>query len=272
MSIGKQEMTAVGRACITKYIMEEIFEKTFHPGLDPSLSINLKQIERNIRRNSPPPNNPEEFEALTAKVVQWRLVTLEGLKDVLMSAKSEDNKVLFAQLATTKLAANLITFLEPTPAGLEDSAHMIVELAVGIASNIPLESRDISVVYPMPGDMLQLHMMRIENPIAALENPGAECGDGDTASTISGEKDDSKDSEKSSDGKSRKDKSKSGMLSGLMGSSSAGSKKQAAQDATAEAKKISMEEGTQTVRFAGFVSIEVKGRTVLAKAPVWTVS
>lgn len=266
MKIGKYEMTAVGRACITKFLVDEVFARSFHPGLEGQLSTSLKTIEQNIRRFSPALNNQEESEALTAKVIQWRMATLEGLKDVLMSAESEEHKKDFARVATTNLTASLITFLaEPTPAGIEDSAHMIVELAVGIASNIPLESRDISISYPMPGDMVQLSMMKIETPIPALENPGAESStDGDAASTNSGEKDEK--DEKSADPKSRKDKAKSGLMH-MMGSST----KKSAPLPEAPEKKMSMEDGAQKVRFAGFVSVEVRGRQVLTKAPVWTI-
>ncbi|KAL5326745.1 hypothetical protein ACEPPN_004434 [Leptodophora sp. 'Broadleaf-Isolate-01'] len=275
MKIGKQEMTAVGRACITKFLVDEIFNRTFHPGLEADLSGNLKAVEQNIRRFSPALNNNEESEALTAKVVQWRLATLEGLKDVLGSPESEDYKKEFSRRATTNLTASLINYLqEPVPAGIEDSAHMIVELAVSIASNLPLESRDISISYPMPGDMIQPLMMKVESQIPALEHPGAETADADSASTGSGDKDEK---DEKSEGKSRKEKTKSGMLSAMMGGSSgANSKKSSisvpAAEVSSEAKKLPTEDGAQKVRFAGFVAVEVRGRQVLVKAPVWAIS
>ncbi len=49
MNIGKQEMTAVGRACITKFIVDEIFSRTLQPGLEAELRRNLKAVEQNIR-------------------------------------------------------------------------------------------------------------------------------------------------------------------------------------------------------------------------------
>lgn len=271
MKIGKQEMTAVGRACISKFLIDEIFSRTFHPGLDTDLSTSLKTVEQNIRRFSPALNNTEESDALTAKVVQWRLATLEGLKEVLSSPESEEHKKEFSRMATTNLTASLINFLqEPAPAGIEESAHMIVELAVSIASNLPLESRDISIMYPMPGELLQPSIMKVESQIPPLETPGAETADADAASTGSGDKDE-KEADKSSDGKLRKEKPKSGMLSGLMGnSSSAGKKPVAAAETSSEGKKIPAEDGAQKVRFAGFVGVEVRGRQVLVKAPVWT--
>jgi hypothetical protein len=283
LKIGKQEMTGVGRACITRFLVEEIFSKTFHPGLEGELSTNLKNIEQNIRRFSPTLNNQEESDALTAKVVQWRLATLDGLRDVLNSSESEEHKKQFARVATTNLTANLMNFLtEPAPAGIEDSAHMIVELAVSIASNLPLESRDISIVYPVPGDLLQPFIMKVEGGIPALENPGAETSsEMDASSTGSGEKDEttSKEGDKADVKATRKEKTKStgGMLQAMMGVSSAGAgagKKAAAPAAESSSdgkSKASTEDGAQKVRFAGFVGVEVRGRQMLSKAPVWTV-
>ena len=283
LKIGKQEMTGVGRACITRFLVEEIFNKTFHPGLEGELSLSLKNIEQNIRRFSPTLNNQEESDALTAKVVQWRLATLDGLRDVLSSPESEEYRVNFARIATANLTASLINFLsEPAPPGIEDSAHMIVELAVSIASNLPLESRDISIVYPMPGDLLQPFIMKVEGGIPTLDNPGAETSsEVDASSTGSGDKDEgaAKESEKADAKAGRKEKTKSsGMLQAMMGvgSSASTGKKPAASSAVADTSsdgksKASMEEGGQKVRFAGFVGVEVRGRQILSKAPVWTV-
>ncbi|CZS99778.1 uncharacterized protein RAG0_08103 [Rhynchosporium agropyri] len=273
MKIGKQEMTAVGRACVTRFLVEEIFNRTFHPGLEADLSTNLKAVEHNIRRFSPAINNVEESDALTAKVVQWRLATLDGLKDVLHSPESEVYKKQFSRMATTNLTASLVNYLqEPVPAGIEDSAHMIVELAVSIASNLPLESRDISISYPMPGDTIQPLTMKVEAQIPPLENPGAETADADSASTGSGEKEEREDK---AEGRSRKEKTKSGMLSAMMGGPS-GAKKSGIGASIAEAsndiKKLPAEDGAQKVRFAGFVAVEVKGRQVLVKAPVWAIN
>jgi len=280
LKIGKQEMTAVGRACITKFLVDEIFSKTFHPGLEGELSSHLKVIEQNIRRFSPALNNQEESDALTAKVVQWRLATLEGLKDVLNSPESEEYKKQFSRVATTNLTAGLINSLqEPVPPGIEDSAHMIVELAVSIASNLPLESRDIAIIYPMPGDMLQPFIMKMEAGIPALEIPGGDSpSDADGASTASGEKEESSKEGDKGDGKLRKEKTKSsgGMLQAMMGgvSSTSGNKKAPSlqTEGSTESKKAPTEDGAQKVRFSGFVGVEVRGRQVLLKAPVWAVS
>ncbi|RFU31970.1 hypothetical protein B7463_g4350, partial [Scytalidium lignicola] len=304
IKIGKQEMTAVGRSCITRFLVDEIFNRSFHPGLESELSTNLKLVEQNIRLFSPTLNNQEESDALTAKVVQWRLATLDGLRDVLSTADSEECRKQFTRMATTNLTAILINYLvEPTPGGLEDSAHMIIELAVSIAANLPLESRDISIVYPLPGEPVQPYIMKVETGIPPLETPvqSGESGGMDVDSVSSGsggvDKDDSgsaKDAsgtERGSDGKPRKDKSSktSSMLSAMMGSGAggapgpqqkknsmssqgsgeAGAQNQAQQGSGPGEARKSGEYGPQKVRFAGFVGLEVRGRQMLLKAPVW---
>ena len=280
LKVGKQEMTAVGRACITKFLVDEVFNRSFHPGLEGELSTSLKNVEQNIRRFSPAHNNQEESDALTAKVVQWRLATVDGLRDVLGSPESEEYRKQFSRVATTNLTANLINYLvEPVPPGIEDSAHMIVELAVSVAANLPLESRDISIIYPMPGDPVQPLFMKIEAGVPTLENPGIDSlSEVDASSTGSGDKDEvPKDSEK--DGKNRKDKAKStGMLQAMMsGNSQTAPKKQESVSSSGLTEsssdgKSKSEDGPQKVRFAGFVGIEVRGRQMLCKAPVWIIS
>lgn len=271
--IGKQEMTGVGRACITKFLMDEIFNRSFHPALDVQLSVDLKKIERNIRRNSPPLNNQEESDALTSKIVNWRLATLEGLKEQLASAEAQENKAQFSQVCTTKLCGTLITFLHETPGGMQDTAASIVELAVSIASNMPLESRDICITLPMPGDLVQPNSMKIEGGIPPLANLG-DTSEADASSTGSAEKDE-KENEKS-DGKLRKEKAKHGSVLGALigGNSSSGGKKPGATptEVSSDGKgKLTAEDGVQRVRFAGFVAVEVRGRQMLNKAPVWTI-
>jgi len=280
LKVGKQEMTAVGRACISRFLVDEIFNRSFHPGLEVELSTSLKNIEQNIRRFSPALNSQEESDALTGKVVQWRLATLEGLKDVLNSPESDECKLQFSRLATANLTANLINYLgEPIPAGIEDSAHMIIELAVSIAANLPLESRDISIIYPMPGDILQPLFMKIEAGVPPLENPGVDTSsEVDASSTGSNDKDEPPKEAEKDGNKVRKEKPKNTMLQAMMGGGSnagAGPKPKTtgaapgtAQDAGENKTK---EDAVQKVRFAGFVGVEVRGRQMLVKAPVWTV-
>ncbi|PQE14551.1 S-adenosylmethionine-dependent methyltransferase protein [Rutstroemia sp. NJR-2017a WRK4] len=278
MEVGKQEMTAVGRACITKFLVDEIFNKTFHPGLDSELSACLKNIEQNIRRFSPALSNQEESDALTAKVVQWRLTTLDGLRDTLDSTESEGHKKEFSQMTTSNLTATLINFLgEPVPGGIEEFSTTIVELAVSIAANIPLESRDISVTYPMPNDFVQTTVMKVEAGIPTLDHPGAETNGLDSSSIGSVDKDESPKEEQKAHAKLTKEKSSKGpgMLQAMMGGGGGGppGKKmsvssQGGQEGAGEKSKN--EDGAQKVRFAGFMGVEVRGRQVLLKSPIWT--
>ncbi|CAN8096629.1 unnamed protein product [Discula destructiva] len=237
LKTGKQEMTAVGRAVITRWIVEEIFWNCFHPGLDPELSRQLKSVEQNIRRFSYTMTRQEEFDALTAKVVSWRMTTLEGLQDVLNSAESANHRQEFIRKATENLTAGLFQHLaDPPPAGVDGSASMIVELAVGIAANLPLESRDVAILYPLPQDGVQSDFMDVEKaPLPAIETRPAdsegEAGD-DAGKESGGEKSNTKERNKSRAALPPKDGNK--------------------------------------VRFAGFLAVDVRGRQVLVKAPVWT--
>ena len=144
VATGKQEMTAAGRAFISCWLVDEVFDQYFHPDLEPTLSAQLKSIQRNIRRFAPPAQTAEEEEYLTSKVVNWRLSTLEGLQEALRSPQCPANR---SQL-TDKLKENLVNALaihlqDPPPSDLEGGVHMIIELVVSIAIHLPLESRDV---------------------------------------------------------------------------------------------------------------------------------
>ncbi|KAI0527832.1 hypothetical protein F5B22DRAFT_6287 [Xylaria bambusicola] len=262
---GKQEMTAVGRAIISRWVMEEIFNKCFHPGLDVDLSRHLKQIEQNIRKNSYTMNSQEEYNALTAKVINWRMSTLEGLQHMLNSSESGDYRTDFTKMTTTNLTAMLYRYLvDPPPAGVDGGASMIVELAVGIAANLPLESRDVALTYPMPGDVVQPEIME---PAESEKTPLPPLPD-----LVDEPEDNAKDADKAA----KREKTKSGMLTMLGGvphpaSSRKGSTASILTDTTPPAA-ASPPKDAPRVRFAGFVGVEVRGRQVLSKAPVWTVT
>ena len=181
LKTGKQEMTAVGRAIITRWVVEEVFNSCFHPGLGAHLSQELKEIEMNIRRFSYTMSSQEEYDALTTKVVNWRMATLEGLQPVLNSQDCAANRANFTRDAVQRLSEHLHScLLDPPPPGVEGSASMIVELAVGISANLPMESRDVAIVYPLPGDSVQQHLMEVEKtPLPALETDGTGDGDGE---------------------------------------------------------------------------------------------
>lgn len=163
LKTGKQEMTAVGRAVITRWIVEEVFCACFHPALDPVLSRRLKEIEAGIRRGSYTLTSQEEYDALTSKVISWRMATLEGLAGELNSPAADEARAEFTRSATDSLLATLGQYLsDPPPAGIEGSASMIMELAVGIAANMPLESRDVVIRYPLPGEAVDAKVMEVE--------------------------------------------------------------------------------------------------------------
>ncbi|KAL7941971.1 hypothetical protein V8C42DRAFT_164557 [Trichoderma barbatum] len=230
LKTGKQEMTAVGRAVITKWVVDEVFNKCFHPDLDAALSTQLKDVELHIRGSAYTMHSQEEFDALTTKVVNWRMATLDGLQHKLNSTTAADNRTSLVAKLTTNLAAHLYQFLiEPPPAGVEGSTSMIVELAVGIAANLPRESRDVTIMYPLPGDVMQAGFMEVEKG-------GLPSLDGQ------------KDGEAKADAEADKDKNSS----------------------SGESSKAGFPKDSGRVRFAGFVAIEVRGRQVLMKAPVWT--
>jgi hypothetical protein len=225
LKTGKAEMTAVGRAVISRWLMEEVFNKCFHPGLDPQLSQSLKEIELGIRSNSYTLTSQEEFDALTSKIVSWRMTSLDGLHRQLNSPTATENRNNFIAKTTTNLTACLYQFLNtPPPPGVDGSASMIVELAVGIAANLPLESRDVAISYPLPGEIVQPHLMEVEK--AALPVLEAQKGEGDV---------DDKDA-----------------------------------DDEKKVKTAALPKDSNRVRFAGFMALEVRGRQVLMKAPIWT--
>nr|XP_036584799.1 uncharacterized protein CTRU02_05281 [Colletotrichum truncatum]KAF6794449.1 hypothetical protein CTRU02_05281 [Colletotrichum truncatum] len=235
LKTGKQEMTAVGRAVITRWIVEEIFNKCFHPGLNFDLSRQLKEIELNIRRFSYTMNSQEEFDALTNKVVSWRMATLEGLQRILNSPESADNRADFTRMCTSNLTATLFQYMtDPPPPGVDGGASMIVELAVGIAANLPLESRDVAITYPLPGDPINPNIMEVEKaPLPPLETQKE--GDGEDGRV--------EDADKDKNGKDRRaEKTRSALPP----------------------------KDSNKVRLAGFSAVEVRGRQVLVKAPVWT--
>ncbi|KAL3953500.1 hypothetical protein ACCO45_011456 [Purpureocillium lilacinum] len=201
LKTGKQEMTAVGRAIVSRWLVEEIFNKCFHPALDPQLSSQLKEIELSIRGNAYTMHSQEEFDALTTKVVNWRMATLDGLQKKFNSTTT-DNRTMFTSKATSDLTTHLYQHLtSPPPAGVEGTATW-----------------PSCTLYP--GETVQPHLMEVEKTgLPALENQKSEVdagGDDD---------DDEPDKDKDKNGRVRGDKAKAGMLtSGSMNALEAGRK------------------------------------------------
>ena len=170
--IGQKEMTAAGRAFLSRWVYDNVFFLHFHPALDMGLSAALKTIERNIRNTAPIQTaNEEQKEDSVTKITNWRLVTIEGLHDQL--ANSHDHFNDFVSLAVNRLIEGLKTMLnDPPPPTLLSGAQMIVELAAGILGNLPNESRDVYVEYYLPGTPVSETHMKIEGGIAPLTQPG----------------------------------------------------------------------------------------------------
>lgn len=287
---GKQEMTAVGRAVITRWIVEEIFHSCFHPGLDPELSRQLKEVEQNIRRFSYTLNSQEEYDALTSKVVSWRMTTLEGLQHVLQSPESENHRQNFTRRATSNLTAALFQYLsDPPPAGVDGSASTIVELAVGIATNLPLESRDVAIIYPLPQENVNPDFMDVEKtPLPLIDTrPPDSDGDADSRGEDSGKDTGADKSSSKERNKSRAGMSATSTLPSILSSAPAAlvpgagnSRKGSVASTTGRKPSFAATDSTTNlalppkdsnkVRFAGFLAVEVRGRQVLVKAPVWT--
>ncbi|KAL8943229.1 MAG: hypothetical protein Q9216_001217 [Gyalolechia sp. 2 TL-2023] len=313
-----KEMTAVGRACIARWLVDELFNRFFHPALDPGLSTQLKIIEKNLRRFAAPTPSDEEKEALMAKIGNWRLSTLEGLNEVLSSTSATENRNSLTTMLVEKMVAALTMNLkDPAPPGLEGGVSMIVELAVGIACNLPLESRDVFVEYVYPNSRIDENIMKIETGLPPLTNPGEgiieeavsrsstekpdpENNNNDIESLKEGGGEDVESSPLNSNASAQNaqiqqkekesqqqqqqvvQKKKGSMFGGFMGGKKAGSvpggsgvlaqKEMLAREKEQQqqAQQQQHQPKEEKVRFCAFLAVEVRGRSVLLKAPVWT--
>ncbi|KAJ9638307.1 hypothetical protein H2199_006994 [Coniosporium tulheliwenetii] len=119
ISVGKQEMTAVGRAFISAWLVSDLFDKYFHPDLEPGFSSQLKAIQLAIRRSGAANaqlSGAEEEEQLTARIINWRLTTIEGLADQLRAAQAQQNRhQLVTNLHEKMKAALEMHLVDPAP-------------------------------------------------------------------------------------------------------------------------------------------------------------
>lgn len=290
-------MTAVGRACISRWLVDEIFDRYFHPSLDPNFSAHLKSIEKNLRRLAPLTPSDEEKEGLIAKISNWRLATLDGLAEMLASAQAAEYRATLTESLQERLKASLAMNLkQPPPAELE-GVDSIIELAVGIAANLPLESRDVFVEYIMPGVTVNEAYMKIETGLPVLMNPGSseghdnsdksseeitlEASTKDSASEETavvedrGQQQQQQQQQLSRPGSvtagkeaAAANKKKGGMFGGFIGGKKAGAVAGGSGPAASQAPQQQRME--DKVRFATFMAVEVRGRSVLVKAPVYT--
>ncbi|KAI7328653.1 hypothetical protein KC315_g6540 [Hortaea werneckii] len=286
VSIGKQEMTAGGRSFISKWLVDEVFNKYFHPDLEPSLSAQLKAIQLNIRRFAPPAQSVEEEEYLTSKVINWRLSTLEGLQDALRSPRCADNRAQLTDMLKEQLIKTLAVHLQdPPPSDLEGGVHMIIELVISIAIHLPVESRDVVIEYFMPGYSIMPEHMKVESGIPPLQTSIAD-DQADRASMKSAASDITDMTAENSGSTAHGDPPKKrSMLSALTGSAGGGSKSNKSSSATkqhaggssgslhrpeSQQGHPSKDDQPPRVRMAAGIGVQVRNRTVLVKAPVFS--
>ncbi|KAK4545287.1 hypothetical protein LTR36_003467 [Oleoguttula mirabilis] len=282
VSIGKQEMTAAGRAVISHWLVHEVFNKYFHPDLETSLSAQLKTIQLNIRKFAPPAQTVEEEDYLTSKVINWRLSTLEGLQDTLRSPQCPTNRAQLTDVLKERLIAALAVHLQdPPPSDLEGGVHMIVELVISIAIHLPVESRDVVIEYFQPGYSIMAEQMKLESGIPPLAMSIAD-DQAERASMKSAASDITDMTENSNalgDGAPTKKRS---MLSALTGTSKTKSVPAQGKHAGAggSSSSLSRPESSQgqqksadlppSVRMAAGIGVQIRGRSVLVKAPVFS--
>lgn len=280
MATGGKEMIVAGRAFIAAWLVDEVFDKYFHPDLEIGLSSQLKAIQHNIRLCAPAANNSEEEEALMSKIINWRLATLEGLADQLRSQQSHVNRQRLVEILNEKLLASLeLNLQEPAPAELASSVPMIIELAIGIAVHLPMESRDVLIEYYPPGQSVLPEFMSIESTpgVAALTNPISDSTSDDRSSLLST---DSRDEQDASQGGKQDDKrGRGGMFGGLMsnkkplpgqqGRSTIGGGGSSTSLPQPPGSASGPKEEQQRVRMAAGVSVRIRHRSVLVKAPVY---
>lgn len=309
-------MTVVGRASISRWVVEEILEQFFHPALEPSLSRQLKDIERNIRLYSPSPQTLEEDDTLSTKVCNWRLTTLDALQDQINSKQALEARQVLSELLVNKLVTSLQQHLhQPAPPGLLGGVQMVIDIAIGLAANLPVESRDVRVWYPMPGFRFDSKYMKVDGGLPALLAVETDKMQIDSGSTKSGEGEDSLAAASQKDEKSPssragiaalppqqtpgKDKGRatgfgnkfkkalhgnpqtppppspglgpsvsSPVVANGKGAPSVGQSGQGSQVSLQQAGGESKTE-VEKIRVAGFMAVEVRGRSILVKASVW---
>lgn len=172
VAVGTKEMTGVGRAVISRWIVEAVFNRYFHPGLERSFSERLKAIEMTLRQQQVAVFNDDDKENQVARISNWRRTTLDGLADELQSKSTAENQAQLKEYLVEKLSATLqFDLKEPAPPELAHYTQMIVENALNIAEKIPQESRDIIVDYVVPGSPVSETIMKIDTGLPALTRP-----------------------------------------------------------------------------------------------------
>lgn len=286
-------MTAVGRACISRWLFDELFERFFHPGLEPAFSAQLKIIEKNLRRLAAPTPSDEEKDALIARISNWRLATVDGLQEPLNSQAAIEYREQLTDTLIEKLVASLSMLLKDSALpGLEGGVSMIIELAIGISANLPLESRDVFINYVLPGARIDEGYMKVESGLPPLINPGEgiqEEGQGDDSGSLTGaetkdvtDMDDRASNNGAPVQQERKELArereappqaakKKGMFGGLIGGNKKGGTPAGNGAAQQQQPQQPPPPKEERVRFSACMAVEVRSRSVLVKAPVYTV-
>jgi hypothetical protein len=299
---GKQEMTAVGRAYISWWLVENIFDKYFHPDLEVGISTQLKAIQLNIRRFSPTAQSSEDEDALVAKVINWRLATLEGVAELLRSPQAAVNRQTLTDSLNEKLIGSLQMYLnDPAPPDINGGVPMIVELAVGIAQHVPLESREVHIEYFPPGHSLVPDFMKMEAGVPALTSPILDPEDADRASlrSVASKHDDSGSVEHEQQQQAQQQqpghssqapkdiadkkrgmfgfasKSKPAQTPAQLGKRESslgqgGSQQSLTQNPPGSSSGLKDETPPPRVRLSVGVAVQIRGKSILMKAPVYS--
>ena len=280
-------MTAVGRAFISCWLVENVFDKCFHPDLDVGLSTQLKSIQLNIRRNAPTAHTTEDEDALISKVINWRLATLEGLADSLRANSAAANRQALTDKLNEQLIGSLQMYLnDPAPPDLTGGVPMIVELAISIAQHLPLESREVHIEYFYPGSPVVSDMMKIESGIPALTVPIEQPDDADRASlrSVVSRGDDSASIAEQELQAQQSAKDQTNKKHGFLGFG--GSKKPSqtpgkresvlgqggSQQSLSQPPSAPKEEPPPPkVRLSVGVAVQIRGKSILIKAPVYSI-
>ncbi|CEO59761.1 hypothetical protein PMG11_04424 [Penicillium brasilianum] len=279
-TVGTKEMTAVGRAVISRWLVEEVFQRHFHPALDPALSIQLKSIEMNLRRQQMRQSTDEERENATVRLSNWRRTTFDGLGDTLSTPAAQEHRAELVEHSIAELASFLTSQLHDAALpGLEAGVRMIIENTINITEKIPLEARDVCVDYFPPNVPFVDGYMKVEAGLPPLPHPPPPADqDADDPAAI--EDDSSPASVSTGPGDTGSAPApkpqKKSVFGALMGRKPTGPGPSRASPGTHEEKPAPTEERETAprIRFASFLTVEVRGKgppMVLVKAPVWMI-
>ncbi|KAJ5679872.1 hypothetical protein N7462_008116 [Penicillium macrosclerotiorum] len=289
--VGMKEMTSVGRAVVSRWLVEEVFQRHFHPGLDPALSVQLKSIEMNLRRQQTRPSTEEDRDNALVRLSNWRRTTFDGLGDTLSTPEAQEHRAELIEHLTAELASFLSSQLhDHALPGLEAGVRMIIENSINIAEKIPLEARDVCVEYFPPNVPFLEGYMKVEGQLPPLAQHPPPPSDQEPDDPPAAESDSSPASNSTGTGDvgspPQNKPPKKSMFGALIGRRPGGpegarpgpgpSPGPAAAGPQPDEKAIQVDErdSQPRIRFASFMTVEVRGKgpaMVLIKAPVWLI-